>query len=176
MLRHGGERFGYRSLVSLMPHDRIGVVVLTNLDRTWLPYILTYHAYEHLLGLGVTPWGERFRRWLARGEASPVPETAGRAAASNPPWPLEEYAGEFEHPGYGPLRVRVEGDHLAGAYNGLEVSLTHREGDTFEFAFRWTARTVTRMGTFSTEGTGCVEGLSIPIEPLVQAVTFARVR
>ena len=57
---HGGDLPGFHSQVSIMPNDSIGVIVLVIGDHV-APFYngLTYHIYERLLGMSLTPWSER---------------------------------------------------------------------------------------------------------------------
>jgi hypothetical protein len=46
--------------------------------------------------------------------------------------PLAEYAGDYEHPGYGRITIDVVGDALHWRFHGLSGELTHRHYDVFE--------------------------------------------
>ena len=50
MIHHAGGINGFTSLVTLLPHENVGVVVLNNLGSP-LPMIVTYYAIDRLLGL-----------------------------------------------------------------------------------------------------------------------------
>src|SRR4030095_3507833 len=57
---HGGDLPGFHSQISIMPNDSIGVIVLVIGDHVAPMYNgLTYHIYERLLGMSLTPWSER---------------------------------------------------------------------------------------------------------------------
>ena len=60
MAEHGGNINGFSSLVTLLPEQNLGVVVLTNLDANPVPNILTYNICDRLLGLDEVTWNERF--------------------------------------------------------------------------------------------------------------------
>src|SRR5205085_7017861 len=59
MIHHGGNIDDFSSLTSFFPQDNIGMVILANMNGTPIPSILTYNAFERLLGLDETPWSER---------------------------------------------------------------------------------------------------------------------
>src|SRR6185312_13986152 len=61
-IQHSGGIDGFRSLVTLFPTERIGIVVLSNMGQFDIPEILTYSIFERLLGLDETPWNERFMK------------------------------------------------------------------------------------------------------------------
>jgi CubicO group peptidase (beta-lactamase class C family) len=56
---HGGNIDGFSANLSFIPADKIGVVVLTNLDGNPLPSIVTRNIYDRLLGLDQVPWNQR---------------------------------------------------------------------------------------------------------------------
>src|SRR5262249_1736646 len=72
----------------------------------------------------------------------PVPAgSAGRGAARRHgprrpaaplPRPLEAYAGEYRHPGYGALSIAVAGDTLRPRFGTMDLSLPHRHYETFD--------------------------------------------
>lgn len=186
MVRHGGEFDGFRALASFMPHRGLGVVCLSNLHGTLLPYAVTYGAYERLLGLTHTPWEE-----VLRGGREPRAAAAGLPAgapADRPPVhePIRDpqaYAGEYRHPGHGTLVVEAaegaEGDggptpRLRTELGRLTAALAPRGVDTFDFSFAWPTGGATRRGVFQREASGRVASLTVALEPLVPPVRFAR--
>src|SRR6185437_10160311 len=62
MVDHSGGIDGFRSLTTLFPRERIGIVVLSNLSSLNIPEILTYNVFERLMGLDETPWSARFMK------------------------------------------------------------------------------------------------------------------
>src|SRR5262245_44278380 len=57
---HGGNLDGFSLQLSFLPNDGIGVVVLTNLDGTFLRDLVPYAVYDRLLGLDNIDWVNRF--------------------------------------------------------------------------------------------------------------------
>jgi len=76
-----------------MPNDGIGVIVLVIGDHV-APFYngLTYHIYERLLGLPLTPWSERLNEIRLKNKAAGTKARAvaavGQVAATKPshPW------------------------------------------------------------------------------------------
>jgi CubicO group peptidase (beta-lactamase class C family) len=103
-IHHSGGIDGFRSLTTLFPRERIGIVVLSNLGRLNIPEMLTYNVFERLLGLDETPWSERFmKEHLGFKEAEKKGKAQSetkRIAGTGPSHPLAAYTGDFEHPGY----------------------------------------------------------------------------
>src|SRR5271166_656475 len=56
---HGGNIDGFSAELAFLPADRIGVVVLTNLDGNPLPGIVANNVFDRLLGLDQVPWSQR---------------------------------------------------------------------------------------------------------------------
>ena len=61
VVHHGGDVDGFATMVALMPAERIGVVVLCNMDPCGLRDALPYMIFDQLLGLEPLPWGERYK-------------------------------------------------------------------------------------------------------------------
>jgi CubicO group peptidase (beta-lactamase class C family) len=71
-VEHGGAIDGFTARLSFMPLEKIGVVVLTNLDsgRNMLPTIVSYNVFDRLLGLDPVPWNQRFLDEQRKGKAA----------------------------------------------------------------------------------------------------------
>ncbi|HEY0677587.1 MAG TPA: serine hydrolase domain-containing protein, partial [Chitinophagaceae bacterium] len=66
LLQHSGGLAGFKSYMSFMPRDSIGVVVLTNGQPYRFAEALTYDLYDMLLGLPKSLWLQKF---LKKGSA-----------------------------------------------------------------------------------------------------------
>ena len=174
--RHGGGIDGFSALVSLMPHDNIGMVILTNLGGNPIPPIIAFNVYDRLLGLDQIPWNQRTKEQVEKSkeEAEKAKEKAAkkRKTGTQPSHPLEDYAGEFEHPGYGIISVEVEDDHLKGTYNSMSRALEHYHYDTFTIKM-WNSTTKSAIA-FSIDAHGNIGSLSISMEPAVKPIVFNR--
>ncbi len=181
-LWHGGAIDGFTALVLLVPSERIGIALLANKDGSPLPQTLSRHALDRLLGLPPKDWNaER----LARREKTREMEKEGerkkgtvRKSGTTPAHPLDEYAGEYESPGYGLLKVALAGRGLAMTYNGITTPLEHwhyevwnglkKEGEKADNTFE------NFRIQFLTDFDGEVSGVAAPMEPLVSDVVFTR--
>ena len=123
-------------MVSFMPRDNMGLVILTNLNGTLLPYAAMYNIYDRLLGLDQVGWSQRFKEIIdkmkAEGEKAKKEAGKDRRPDTKPSHPLEDYAGEYAHPAYGTLSVSKDGDGLKAKFNGLEFAMSHYHYDVFE--------------------------------------------
>src|SRR6185436_11257141 len=114
---HGGAIGGFFSQVSFMPQQHIGVIVLVIGEHcSSLRDTVSYNLYERLLDLNPTPWSERILEIYQKDKKA---GTEARAKAGSqhvpntkPSHSLESYAGEFEDPAYGILKIALKGDQL----------------------------------------------------------------
>lgn len=175
-VHHAGGIDGFSALVTLLPAERIGIVVLCNAS-TALPTAVTQHAIDRLLALEERDWSGVLltaqRQALAamrRGQADRGP----RAENTSPSRSLDGFAGLYAHPAYGTLSIRREREGLAGQLNGLGGPLQHWHYDTFAFTDQ--ADEVLRglRLTFMTDADGRVEAVRAPLEPAVAPITFTR--
>jgi hypothetical protein len=177
-LAHGGAIDGFVALVTLLPDDDIGVVVLTNAE-TALPTVLTQHLLDRLLALEPIDWSSEglARRQQGR-EAERAAEgrkTAVRVAGTRPAHALADYAGDYLHPGYGTLRVELVESALRATFNHIATPLAHWHYETFDGAENRADPTFEHMKyTFVTDVHGNVSELRVPFEPAVDAIVFTR--
>jgi CubicO group peptidase (beta-lactamase class C family) len=134
---HGGDLPGFHSQISIMPNDSIGVIVLVIGDHV-APFYngLTYHLYERLLGLSLTPWSERLNQIRLKNKAAGTRARAvaevGRVPNTQPSHPLEDYVGEFAHPAYGVVTVARGDSGLTFEFHSIKMPLHHFHYDRFD--------------------------------------------
>ena len=120
-----------------MPNDGIGVIVLVIGDHV-APFYngLTYHIYERLLGMPLTPWSERLNgirlKNKAAGTKARAVASVGQVAGTAPSHPLDDYVGEFEHPAYGVVTVARGDKGLTFDFHGIKMPLSHFHYDRFD--------------------------------------------
>ena len=178
-VHHGGNIDGFSALVTLLPQDDLGMVILTNKDGTGTPERLVRHTLDRFLKLEPIDWNaealaqREVNRKMAK-EAKAKKETV-RKAGTKPAHKLDEYAGEYGHPGYGTVKVAVAGDHLELTYNEIVAPLEHwhyevwngKEGakdPTFE----------NRKFLFQGDMNGNVAAVSAQFEPQVKDIVFTK--
>jgi CubicO group peptidase (beta-lactamase class C family) len=186
LLEHDGMKDGFYSLVSLMPQHKIGIVALSNADAYWTapqanlaPNIISYAIYDRLLGVNLTDWNalmkstydemaEAIRKYKEEAKvASPIHEPTTHL--------IDRYLGEYEHPGYGIVSVRLnEAQYQIVMNETLFLPIRHVHSDTFsayfELADQW------QDFSFVTGPEGQVNQVSIPMEPRVKEIVFNRIR
>jgi Domain of unknown function (DUF3471)/Beta-lactamase len=176
VVQHGGNTDGFTASVQMLPDEGIGVVVLCNADHTDLSDVICYQVFDRLLGLDRIDWSSRMRKlWrkvLDMISQAKKQATAERKAGTTPSHPLADYAGEYEHPGYGNFIVKLEADKLKGFYNGHDWPITHYHYDIFSFQFWYLGMSF--LGTFHTDIKGNIDSLSLPLESTVKEIVFKR--
>lgn len=176
LVEHGGNIDGFSALVSMMPREQIGVVVLTNLNGAPLPNLAAYHVYDRLLGLDEVPWNERFLKMKAdqhaAGDKSKEQSVAEQIAGTSPSHPLDAYVGEYANPGYGVTTIDKPGDELTLSYHAFNGPLRHYHYDTFEYTFELFDQRA--LLTFTTNAKGDIASVSAPLEPTVSDIVFTR--
>ncbi len=181
-VNHGGNLDGFSLQLSFLPNDGIGVVVLTNLDGTPLRDLVPYYVYDRLLGLESIDWVQRFREIERKGRDQELTADkkgyTGRKTGTHPTHDLTEYAGEFEHPGYGTMAIRVDsaagGQKLVMKLNDVERPLEHFHYDTFQVPENPLDSFEKLRVTFPTNAQGEISTLQANLETNVKEIVFTR--
>ncbi len=178
LLQHGGNIDGFTAMVSFLPEDDLGVVVLSNQNGTPLPATLMYSAYDRLLGINPDGWSERLKGRVKNQsneeeEDQKKPEDLGRVPNTRPSHPLKAYVGEYEHPAYGLMTIELDHDRLKATYNGISTPLEHYHYDLFKGTEVQTLLGDERV-QFLTSVDGDIDQLSINLEPTTENIVFTR--
>ena len=91
------------------------------------------------------------------------------------PRPLDAYAGDYEHPGYGTLTITNEAGTLRPRLGTMDLSLAHRHYETFDLEWH-------ELGDqshlfplmFLSDPDGDITALTVPFEPAVEPLRFDR--
>jgi CubicO group peptidase (beta-lactamase class C family) len=134
---HGGDLPGFHSQVSFMPNDRIGVIVFVIGDHSAILYnVVSYNVYERLLGMDQTPWSQRrLEQRLASkkaGTEARAKSGADRVPKTKPSHALTDYAGEYENPAYGVLKIGLKGGDLQFGFHEFQFPMSHFHYDRFD--------------------------------------------
>jgi len=134
---HGGDLPGFHSQISLMPNDKIGVIVLVISDHSAPLYnIISYNVYERLLAMDQTPWSQRqLQQRLANKKAATESRTkagADRVPNTKPSHALGDFVAEYEHPAYGILKIGLQGDQLQFGFHDFHFPMNHFHYDRFD--------------------------------------------
>ena len=141
MLRHAGNLSGMAAMVGLLPEEKAGVVVLTNLEGNALRESLMYKAFDMILAAEPKDWSTE-NLVEARGLEAAARERErrreqSRVRGTHPSLPLEQYAGGYEDPLYGTSSVSVINGHLVLQLSAETAGdLEHWNYDTFRIVWR----------------------------------------
>jgi CubicO group peptidase (beta-lactamase class C family) len=133
---HGGGIDGFISETALFPQEKIGVVILSNSTTGGghLVHNIRKTIFDLLFGLEETDWVEKASTTLKEAELAKKKadaEAVETPSQSKPSHKLEDYVGEYEHPGYGIAKITLEAEKLVLTYNGIVTPLQHKCYDTF---------------------------------------------
>lgn len=94
LIYHSGFIDGYGGLLSFLPNQKMGIVVLTNLSgHNPVPKIVTYLLYDRLLGVEPIPWLDRY---IVRDEARGLIVASKEKEQEKHHADLEDHGGEDE--------------------------------------------------------------------------------
>ncbi len=173
-IHHYGGFGGFTALMSFMPDESIGVVVLVN--RYGAPPFATdvsFSAYERALGLNHVRWRAERKSdaHVGRPETTETTSRKGNVPTSLP-HPLKEYVGDYCDLGYGRLTVCLEHGRVVIYYNDMPFKLKYLEGDCFAMIDRHGRE---RRVTFPSDKRGKPKSLAIPFEPAVSDIVFKKI-
>ena len=180
-VHHGGNLDGFSLLLSFLPDDNSGSVVLLNMDECSLRDVLGYNIADRLLGLAPVDWNKReLDRYFAFKKAdadarskSYIPHRDNTRFSH----PIEEYVGEYSHPAYGSIFIeRAANDQdLKISYHGMHSSAQHWHYDVWRVPHDPLDLLQETEIMFTTDWEGNIASLSSPMEPNVKDIVFTRV-
>jgi CubicO group peptidase (beta-lactamase class C family) len=178
---HSGGIDGFISAMTWLPDDRLGIVVLSNLSGTNpVPNLVTQNLCDRLLHLPAVDVIARAKAAQARTEKRGTEREqkidAERITGTSPSHPLADYAGTYEHPAYGPVRIGHDAGQLTMMY-GLQIRrFEHFHYDVFRAVKTpemrdWDPR---MRISFSTNAAGRIDSVGVPFEPALAELIFKR--
>ncbi|MBZ0276921.1 MAG: serine hydrolase [Anaerolineae bacterium] len=175
-VHHGGSIDGFIAFVSLLPQEKIGVVVLSNLGGRMVAPIIACNVHDRMLGLEPLDWNAIWKAFYDKmiGEMDKADEQLqqSRVPDTQPSHPVGDYTGEYVHPGYGTLTVENRDGQLVAVFNQLELPLTHHHYDTF--LAKAELIPIPLPVIFSLGLDGSVSAVALPLEPALKPIEFTR--
>ncbi len=176
VIEHSGGIDGFITEVALVPEKNLGVVMLSNENRNGIPIAGYREVIDRVLGLEPIDWNGRvkaeFDKLKHAQEEAEQKSDGDRKPDTQPSHPIEAYAGDYAHPGYGLFRVEVKDGKLIGNFNTMDFPLEHYHYDIFDFKI--TSLDMPFKATFQTDLKGNIGSLSIPFEASVKEIVFTR--
>jgi len=144
---HTGGWPGMVSRLTLLPAQKLGVVVLTNQEAGAAFNAITMQVLDAYLQAPETDWTAAYAAAVAKAAGNADKRWAGhvqaRDARSRPSLPLAGYAGTYADPWYGQVSLAQEGGKLRLRFSHtpqLLGTLEHWQHDTF--LVRWDDRSL----------------------------------
>ena len=115
-------------------------------------------------------------KFVAQLEIDRQARKAARRLNTLPSHDLADYAGDYDHPGYGRITITHAEGNLNWTFRGMSEPLAHRHYDTFELPEAPGRLLPDRLAiSFSTDREGNIASLAAPFEPLVKDIVFTRI-
>ena len=171
---HTGGWPGQVSRLTLMPNEKIGVVVLTSAEVGVAFNAITYEALDMMLGNGGHDWlkgyGIAFEKSQGNADADWQKHVAARDANSKPSLPLAKYAGTYRDPWYGDVVIRQGAKGLEmqfGKTAELLGDIEHWQHDSFIVRWRDRGLNADAFVNFSLDADGAIREVRMePVSPL----------
>ncbi len=137
LIHHDGAIDGFGATVALLPDHELGMVILANSDNAWYANMAIRNAIvDAAAELGAMDWAAHMQQQYAKDEAMARAEQdhhlQNRVPNTQPSHPLEDYAGQYEHPGYGMIEVAAVSGRLAISHYAFTFEASHYHYDMFD--------------------------------------------
>lgn len=180
MLRHSGGIDGFVTQCAFVPAENLGVILYANLNETYMPGIALRAVFDHVLGVDDIDWNARVKTLVTEEDSgldkSRHASEAQRVPNTQPSHPLNDFVGEYEHPGYGVMRIERAGDGLRVVLHSVPSPLTHYHYDIFELYNEMYEDNKWIKLVFETGIDGKISGLSAKMELATEPIHFTRVK
>ena len=164
IVSHTGGLAGMSSQITLVPAEKLGIVVLTNSEAD-LMAALSYRLLDDFLNApkARTDWVSAFAQAAefdrAQADSALRATRTGRDSLSHPSLPLERYAGRYRDALYGDATVALESGRLVLRFSHSPAfvgDLEHWQHDTFIARWR-TPHVEDAYATFSLNPDGSID-------------------
>lgn len=167
MASHGGNTLGFSSLLTILPEQNFGIILLSNATSNFMIYPLTYMILDDVLGLPDCGWNEKFQGTIGAIFAAMAEGQKALAASqvqgTTPSRPAEEYTGSFSQPAFGTLNIALNDGQYAGTLNGFPAMLMHFHYDEFQLMLPLMGLVLPAKYVFAEDGSVC--GIAVTFEP-----------
>ncbi len=173
-VQHGGNIDGFSTLVSLLPEDNLGIVLMVNQNGSGYPTTLNYYIIDHLLDLEPVDWHEKnLAKQLTLSELEEEKGEIPRVQGTKPSHDLDDYAGTYENPGYGKVEIGNDGTQLYMVYHSFASPFEHWHYDVFKPTEGVPAESNIFI-EFHTNIQGDIHNFSSSLEPSVAPIEFVK--
>ena len=177
VVEHGGAIDGMRAQVAMLPEEKLGLVILTNMDGTILPLALMFRIFDAYLGAPQRDWSPEMLKTIKafeeQGKAAQKKQEAERVKDTRHSVALAEYAGTYKNDLYGDVKITHDNGKLAVRFGpAFNSGLEHWHYDTFRAKFVAAGVSYAYM-TFALNAQGKIETLTLNL-PGVADYPFKR--
>ncbi|HEU4794104.1 MAG TPA: serine hydrolase [Pyrinomonadaceae bacterium] len=178
VVEHGGAIDGMRAQVALIPEEKLGLVVLSNMNGSGLPTALMYRIFDSYLATPQRDWSADMLKTMKTmeeaGKAAEKKQEAERVTGTNPSVALDKYAGTYRNDLYGDVKVTHDAGKLSMRYGpAFTGDLSHWHYDTFRARF-FAAGDAKIFVTFALNAQGKLDTLTLGL-PGMADYPFKRV-
>ena len=171
---HTGGWPGQVSRLTLVPGEKIGVIVLTSGEVGQAFHAITYEALDMMLGRGGNDWLQAYAASFAKAQGNADEDwqkhVAARDATSKPSLALARYAGTYRDPWYGDVLVRQGAKGLEMQFSKtaeLLGDIERWQHDTFIVRWRDRGLNADAFVNFTLDPDGRIREVRMePISPL----------
>jgi len=177
VVEHGGAIDGMRAQVAMLPEEKLGLVILTNMNGTTLPLALMNRIFDAYLAAPPRDWSAEMLKTIksfeGQGKAAQKKAEAERIKDTRHSLALGEYAGTYKNDLYGEVKVTHENGKLGVRFGpAFNSGLEHWHYDTFRAKFVTSGVSYVFM-TFALNAQGKIETLTLNL-PGVADYPFKR--
>lgn len=135
VISHGGLIDGFRTQITFLPNENLGIAVMVNLHDTRFNASLTNSLIDLYCDLSPKDWNQFFQGIVADESAAKKAAIVAQNKLSNPnakpTLSLSSYVAEYQHPAYGVAPVTLDKKNLVLTWSSFKCPLEHFSGDTF---------------------------------------------
>jgi len=140
VVEHGGAIDGMRAGVAMIPEEKLGVVILTNMNGSLLPIPLMFKVFDAYLGGPQKDWSgdmlKAFKPLEEQGKAAEKRAESERVMGTKPSLAQDAYAGTYRNDLYGDIKITNDGGKLNLVFGpAFKSELEHWNYDTFRANF-----------------------------------------
>jgi hypothetical protein len=172
---HGGNIDGFSANVAFYPADDLGIVVLSNQNRSGVPQIITNIVADKLFDTPETNWIGKLEKLIE--QQTKIKETEPIVSIT-PTHNLKDYTGTYEHKGYGTFDVITKNDSLFAEFPEYTQWLNPIHPNVFEsyyvFNNQVDSQSQGRSIKYITDFDNKITGLEIALERTLDPIAFNR--
>ena len=178
LVEHGGAIDGMRAEVAMVPEEKLGIVILTNMNGSIISMPLVYRIIDSFIATPQKDWSAdllKFTKTMAeQGAAAQKKAEADRVQGTKPSLDIANYAGTYSSELYGDVKIANDNGKLKMQWGPSFGSvLEHWHYDTFRATF-FTAGQSKVLLSFNLNAQGKVDTLVLGM-PGMAAYPFKRV-